>query len=234
MGTRQNVIDLLRAAFRSHANKNPATSSDPIASLASFSDALDVFQSLIQSAATFSAADVIFDARLLICADFVSANANPVFISALCSIIRSENVPPLPVALALQDGSRVRIENLHAKPQYNGRNGVICGAFHHSSGRWPVNVDTSDLGFVADGLLLIRSANLTLLPSVSDSAPPGRSVPSPPAPPLTAKQQAQIMAHAFGSHVLPLVRKAQSHGAGAHHHSLSALFAAIFGVVTRN
>ena len=203
---------MLRAAFRSHANKNPTTASDPIASLASFSHALDVFHGLIQSAATFSAADVIFDARLLICADFVSANSNPVFISALCSIIRSENVPPLPVALALQDGSRVRIENLHAKPQFNGRNGVVCGAFDHDSGRWTVDVEASDAGPAFQ--LLIRSANLTLLPSVSDSAPPGRSVPSPPAPPLTAKQQAQIMAHAFGSHVLPLVRKAQSHGAG--------------------
>ena len=145
-------------------------------------------------------------------ADFASANANPVFISALCSIIRSENVPQMPAALALQAGSRVRIDNLHAKPQYNGRNGVVCGAFDHDSGRWTVDVEASDAGPAFQ--LLIRSANLTLLTSASDTAP------SAPAPPLTAKQQAQIMAHAFGSHVLPLVRKAQSHVSGAMCHFL--------------
>ncbi len=199
--------------FRSHTKKNPPTTSDPIASLASFSHALDGFQGLIESSESFSAPDVIFDARLLICADFVSDNAHPVFISALRSIIRSESVPQIPAALALQAGSRVRIENLHAKPQCNGRNGVVCGAFDHDSGRWTVDVEASDAGPAFQ--LLIRSANLTLLPSVSDSSPPGHSPPSAPAPPLTAKQQAQITAHAFGSHVLPLVRKAQSHGSGA-------------------
>jgi len=89
--------------------------------------------------------NAIFDARLLICADFVVANSNPVFVAALRIIIRNENPPPLPAD----------------KP---------VSAVQHN-------------------------------------------IPPPPEAPLSAKQQAQIMAHAFGSHLLPLVRQANSSGA---------------------
>ena len=41
----------------------------------------------------------------------------------------------------LQDGSRVRIDGLQAKPELNGRTGVVFGAFNQESGRWAINVD---------------------------------------------------------------------------------------------
>jgi hypothetical protein len=51
---------------------------------------------LLESGGFRSAANVIFDTRLLLCADFVSANSDPVFTAALRIIIRSQNAPPMP------------------------------------------------------------------------------------------------------------------------------------------
>jgi hypothetical protein len=65
-------------------------------------------------------------------------------------------------AAALQDGSRVRIAGLQARPQLNGRTGVVCGAFDHESGRWTVEIDASDAEPVFQ--ISIRTANITLLP----------------------------------------------------------------------
>ena len=58
----------------------------------------------------------------------------------------SEHHGPTPAAATVQEGSRVRITGLQAKPQHNGRTGVVCGAFDQESGRWSVEVDASDAG----------------------------------------------------------------------------------------
>jgi hypothetical protein len=62
----------------------------------------------------------------------------------------------------LQQGSRVRIEGLQAKPQLHGRTGVVC-AFDQETGRWTVDL-------VADGARpacrgTFRAAHLRLIPS---------------------------------------------------------------------
>jgi hypothetical protein len=71
---------------------------------------------------------------------------------------------PAPAAATLQQGSRVRIEGLQAKPQHNGRTGVVCSAFNQESGRWAVEMDASAVGPAFR--LAILPANLTLLPAV--------------------------------------------------------------------
>jgi hypothetical protein len=65
----------------------------------------------------------------------------------------------------VQEGSRVRIDGLQAKPQHNGRTGVVCGAFDAESGRWTVAVDASDAAGPAFQIS-IRSTNLVLLPDI--------------------------------------------------------------------
>ena len=76
---------------------------------------------------------------------------------------------PAPAAATLrktfvQERSRVRIEGLLAKPQHNGRTGVVCGAFDAESGRWTVAVDASDAGPAFQ--ISIRSTNLVPLPDI--------------------------------------------------------------------
>jgi hypothetical protein len=70
---------------------------------------------------------------------------------------------PAPAAASLQDGSRVRIEGLQAKPQMNGRTGVVCSAFDEKTGRWTVDV-TAD-GAKPACRCSFRAANLRLIPS---------------------------------------------------------------------
>ena len=74
---------------------------------------------------------------------------------------------PSPAA-ALQDGSRVRIEGLQAKPQHNGRTGALCGGFDQESGRWTVAVDASDAG--PSFQISVRPTNLTPLPAIDIDA----------------------------------------------------------------
>jgi hypothetical protein len=76
----------------------------------------------------------------------------------------------------LQDGSRLRIEGLQAKPQHNGRTGAICGGFDQESGRWTVAVDASDAGPAFQ--ISIRPANLTPLPAIDIDVPQRPSTPS--------------------------------------------------------
>jgi hypothetical protein len=72
---------------------------------------------------------------------------------------------PAPAAATLQDGSRVRIKGLQAKPEMNGRRGVVRGAFDAQSGRWTVEVAADEAGAACLGTF--RPANLTLLPAVN-------------------------------------------------------------------
>jgi hypothetical protein len=70
---------------------------------------------------------------------------------------------PVPAAATLRDGSRVRIEGLQAKPQMNGRTGVVYSAFDEKTGRWTVDV-TADSARPACRCSF-RAANLRLIPS---------------------------------------------------------------------
>ena len=51
-----------------------------------------------------------------------------------------------PPSETVQDGSRVCIKGLQAKPELNGRKGVVRGAFRQDSGRWTVEIDADDKG----------------------------------------------------------------------------------------
>jgi hypothetical protein len=72
----------------------------------------------------------------------------------------------------LQEGSRVRIENLQASAAMNGRTGVICSAFNRESGRWTVEVDAD--GASLPCRLSIRAANLKAIQTSSADAIPTR------------------------------------------------------------
>ena len=70
----------------------------------------------------------------------------------------------------LQEGSRVRIENLQASAAMNGRTGVICSAFNRESGRWTVEVDADGASLTCR--LSIRPANLKAIQTSSADAIP--------------------------------------------------------------
>jgi hypothetical protein len=70
----------------------------------------------------------------------------------------------------LQEGSRVRIENLQANAAMNGRTGVICGAFNRESGRWTVQVEADGANLPCR--LSIRPANLKAMHTSSADAIP--------------------------------------------------------------
>lgn len=70
----------------------------------------------------------------------------------------------------LQEGSRVRIENLQASAAMNGRTGVICSAFNRESGRWTVQVDAEGANLPCR--LSIRTANLKAIQTSSADAIP--------------------------------------------------------------
>jgi hypothetical protein len=70
----------------------------------------------------------------------------------------------------LQEGSRVRIENLKDRAAMNGRTGVICSAFNQKSGRWTVQVDAD--GANLPHQLSIRPANLKAIQTSSADANP--------------------------------------------------------------
>jgi len=95
----------------------------------------------------------------------------------------------------LQQGSRVRIEGLQAKPQHNGRTGIVCSAFNPENGRWVVEVDASAAGPAFR--IAILPANLTHLPAVDlrqpsspafdlDALLRGMNTPQRPSAPSTA------------------------------------------------
>jgi len=94
------VIELLRTAYRHHRNTKPlAHKSGSIPILIGFFEIVDTFQGLLESCGFCHASNVVFNSRLLICADFVTASNDPVFIAALRIIIRSQSAPPLPLHL---------------------------------------------------------------------------------------------------------------------------------------
>jgi hypothetical protein len=71
--------------------------------------------------------------------------------------------PSPPSAASLQEGSRVRIQGLQAKPELNGRTGVVCGAISQESGRWTVQMDADGARAACRGAF--RAANLQVIPS---------------------------------------------------------------------
>ena len=68
-----------------------------------------------------------------------------------------------PPAQAVEQGSRVRIEGLQAKPHMNGRTGVVQGAFNQESERWTVDLAADGARPACRGSF--RAANLRLIPS---------------------------------------------------------------------
>ena len=68
----------------------------------------------------------------------------------------------------------MRIEGLQAKPEMNGRTGVVCGAFNAQSGRWTVEVAADEVGPAYVGS--IRAANLCVIEECGSSAPPSPAV----------------------------------------------------------
>ena len=82
--------------------------------------------------------------------------------------------PPTPSAAAVREGSRVRIEGLQAKPEMNGRTGVVRGGFNAQSGRWTVEVAADEAGAACLGTF--RPANLCVIEECAGSAPPSPAV----------------------------------------------------------
>jgi hypothetical protein len=68
----------------------------------------------------------------------------------------------------IQEGARVRIEGLQAKPHLNGLAGVVCGAFNRESGRWTVEVGAH--GANPAFLGSFRPANLLCLEPAAPAA----------------------------------------------------------------
>jgi TPR repeat protein len=108
----------------------------------------------------------------------LQANYEPIFLQRKQDIIASLSVSaadsgsvdglnadsafaPVP----LQEGSRVRIENLQASAAMNGRSGVICSAFNRESGRWIVQLDADGANLPCR--LSIRPANLKAIQTSS-------------------------------------------------------------------
>ena len=79
-------------------------------------------------------------------------------------------VTPSSAAVPLREGSRVRIEGLQAKPEMNGRTGVVRGALNAQSGRWTVEVAADEVGPANVGSF--RPANLSVIDVCTSSAPP--------------------------------------------------------------
>ena len=68
----------------------------------------------------------------------------------------------------------MRIERLQAKPEMNGRTGVVRGAFNAQSGRWTVEVAADEVGPASLGTF--RPANLCVIDVRPSSAPPTPAV----------------------------------------------------------
>ncbi len=87
--------------------------------------------------------------------------------SSLSSLPPPAHTPASAAAqpLALQLGSRVRIEGLTAAPEMNGRRGVVCEEFNAQTGRWSVNIDADGPKPACRGVF--RPVNLKLLRNFS-------------------------------------------------------------------
>jgi hypothetical protein len=79
-----------------------------------------------------------------------------------------------PSTAAVREGSRVRIECLQAKPEMNGRAGVVRGGCNAQSGRWTVEVAADEVGPACLGTF--RPANLCVIEECASSAPPSPAV----------------------------------------------------------
>ncbi len=79
-----------------------------------------------------------------------------------------------PSSAAVREGSHVRIEGLQAKPEMNGRTGVVRGGFNAQSGRWTVEVAADEVGPASLGTF--RAANLCVIEVRASSAPPTPAV----------------------------------------------------------
>jgi hypothetical protein len=90
------------------------------------------------------------------------------------SSTKTNPATPVPSAAAVREGSRVRIEGLQAKPEMNGRTGLVRGAFDSQSGRWTVEVAADEAG--PSSLFSFRPANLCVIEECASSAPPSPAV----------------------------------------------------------
>ena len=82
-----------------------------------------------------------------------------------------------PSSAAVREGSRVRIEGLQAKPEMNGRRGVVRGTYNAQSGRWTVEVAADEVGSACLGIFdTFRPANLCVMDVRASSAPPSPAV----------------------------------------------------------
>jgi hypothetical protein len=95
--------------------------------------------------------------------------AEPPFSSATAS-------PPTLSAAAVREELSVRIEGLQAKPEMNGRTGVVRqrGAFNVHNGRWTVEVAANEAGPACLGTF--RPANLCVIEVCASSAPSSPAV----------------------------------------------------------
>jgi hypothetical protein len=93
--------------------------------------------------------------------------AEPPFSSATAS-------PPTLSAAAVREGSSVRIEGLQAKPEMNGRIGVVRGAFNAHNGRWTVEAAADEAGPACLGTF--RPANLCVIEVCASSTPSSPAV----------------------------------------------------------
>ena len=100
---------------------------------------------------------------------FAHAADSPPFSST-----KANPATPSAAAVPLRDGSRVRIEGLQAKPEMNGRTGVVRGAFDAQSERWTVEVTADEL--CPSSLFSFRPANLCVIDMRPSSAPPKPAV----------------------------------------------------------
>jgi hypothetical protein len=113
---------------------------------------------------------------ILVAGSPLHAQQNPTSTSLVSHAHQVHNAPyspsistthlPAPDAV-IKEGTRVRIENLIAKPELNGRTGVVCGTFIQTSGRFRINVDADGAkpAFVGS----FRPSNLRALPSHDSS-----------------------------------------------------------------
>ncbi len=103
--------------------------------------------------------------------------------------------PPTPSAAAVREYSRVRIEGLKAKPELNGRAGVVRGAFNEQSGRWTVEVAADEVGPAYVGSF--RAANLFVIEVCArDLAESSMS--------SLKRQDKRFMGEVFSRHAKPL------------------------------
>jgi hypothetical protein len=98
-----------------------------------------------------------------------TAHSSPPSSSSAVNLMRADpQPPPFSHPATIQEGARVRIEGLQAKPHLNGLAGIVSGAFNRESGRWTVEVGAH--GANPAFLGSFRPANLRCLEPAAPAA----------------------------------------------------------------